>query len=280
MNFVPHQPSDALAPFVQSIFHFSQFKPDHSIERVVPDGYIYLIFELDGFERHTFDNESLEPNATYTRGWLSGMHKHYISISAHQNSEMFVVQFKPGGLWPFLNQHISDFNDKVTPAELVFGESALTLHQQLLSNNLDDNKLFSLAEEFLLSRLNHEDNPPRLLVQNMLTAIQRNSASQLQDIVADAGYSQKQAIQIFKQHVGLNPKSYQRIVRFNEILPLVMEKKSIAWNEICADCYYYDQSHFIREFKAFCGYSPRDFLVEQSTHPEPNFFPLDQQNET
>lgn len=280
MNFVPHQPCDRLAPFVQSIFHFSQFKPDHSIERVVPDGFIYLIFELDGFERHTYDNQTLEPNATYTRAWLSGMHKHYISISAHQNSEMFVIQFKPGGLPPFLGQAVSDFNDKVTPAEQIFDESVLTLHQQLMKNKLDDAKLFLVAEEFLLDRMNHDENPPRLLVQNMISAIQRNSASQLQDIVAEAGYSQKQAIQIFKQQVGLNPKSFQRIVRFNEILPLVMEKKSIAWSEICADCYYYDQSHFIREFKAFCGYSPRDFLVEQSTHPEPNFFPLDQQNDS
>lgn len=276
MHFVMHHPSEKLVPFVQSIIHFKHFMPDHSIERVVPDGHIYIIFELDGFKRNTFNNQTLEPNATYTRVWLSGMHKHYISISAHQDSEMFVIQFKPGGLSPFLDKAISGLNNKVTPAEQLFGESVLILRSQLLANSNDDESMFQLAEDFLFDHLHTIQNAARTLVDKMLLAIQKNSASQLQDIVADSGYSQKQAIQLFKKHVGLNPKSYQRIVRFNEILPLVMEKKSISWNNICANCYYYDQSHFIREFKTFCGYSPRDFLSEQNQHSEPNFFPLDQ----
>ena len=115
-------------------------------------------------------------------------------------------------------------------------------------------------------------------MEQIVQAIQENSASQLQNIVTQSGYSRKQAIHVFKQYVGLNPKTYQRIVRFNEILLLIMEKKSIAWGDICAGCYYYDQSHFIREFKAFCGYSPQEFLVHQGEHPEANFFPLDQQD--
>ena len=71
----------------------SIFMPDHSIERVVPDGHIYLIFELDGLTRHTYHNDDLSPKAEFSKAWLSGMHKHYISISAHQDSEMFVIQF-------------------------------------------------------------------------------------------------------------------------------------------------------------------------------------------
>lgn len=277
MHFATHKPSQKLAPFVQSIFHFKYFVPDHSIERVVPDGHIYLIFELDGFERHTFDNDTLEANASFTGAWLSGLHKHYISISAHQDSEMFVIQFKPGGLQPFLSKSISEFSDRVVPAEQVFGDTVFSLREQLIAHTDTDEQMFNEAEAFLLDHARFETSPARALVDEMLSAIQQNSAVQLQDIVSDAGYSQKQAIQVFKQQVGLNPKSYQRIVRFNEILPMVMEKKSIAWEVICADCYYYDQSHFIREFKAFCGYSPREFLSEQHTHPEPNFFPLDQE---
>ncbi len=278
MHFAPHEPSAALSPYVQSIFHYKHFMPDHSIERVVPDGHIYLIFELDGIERNTFDNENLKPNAKYTRAWLSGLHKHYISISAHEDSEMFVIQFKPGGLHPFLNKSVSDVNDSVIPAQELFGEKVLTLRKDLLKDNEDDKKMFVLAETFLFDIASFEQSAARTLVEQIVQAIQKNSASQLQDIVTQAGYSQKQAIHVFKQHVGLTPKAYQRILRFNEILPLVMEKKSIAWGDICSDCYYYDQSHFIREFKAFCGYSPQDFLVHQGKHPEPNFFPLDQQD--
>ncbi len=275
MDFVPHAPDEKLAPYIQSIFHFSHFCPDHSIERVVPDGFIYLIFELDGFERHTFDNQTLKPNGTFTRVWLSGMHKHYLSISAHQNSEMFVVQFKPGGFHPFISSSVAEMNNRVVPAQHLFGNDVLDLHQALHKHKSDNSKMFELAEAFLTQKADFSIKPARELVDNMLLAIIQNSAALLQDVVEKSGYSHKQAIQVFKEHVGLNPKSFQRIVRFNEILPLIMKKQSIAWSDICANCYYYDQSHFIREFKAFCGYSPKEFLLHQGDHPEPNFFPLD-----
>ena len=190
MHHAVHEPSAALSPYVDSIFHFKHFMPDHSIERVVPDGYIYLIFELDGIERNTFDNESLKPNAKYTRVWLSGLHKNYISISAHENSEMFVIQFKPGGLQPFLDRPVSDVNDIVIPAQDLFGEKVLTLREDLLKANEDDKKMFALAEAFLFDIASFEQSAARTLVELIIQAIQKNSASQLQDIVTQAGYSQ------------------------------------------------------------------------------------------
>ncbi len=102
MHFVAHTPEAPLDRYIQSMFHYSDFMPEHSIERVVPDGGIYLIFELDGYTRHLFDVKTHEPTHTFTRAWVSGMQKNYMAISAHENSEMFVVQFHPGGASPFL----------------------------------------------------------------------------------------------------------------------------------------------------------------------------------
>ncbi len=275
MNYCPHQPSEELEPYVQSIFHFKQYMPEHSIEKVIPDGHIYLIFEFDGFVRKVFNNDNLRPISSHSLVWLSGMHKHYISISAHENSEMFVIQFKPGGLSPFIDKPVSDLTDCVLPAQQIFGEKILKLRNELLKTKENNQLMFQLAETFLLSSASFNLNRARILVEHMLEAINNNSATQLQNIVKQAGYSQKQAIHIFKSHVGINPKTYQRIVRFNEVLPMVMSKQSIAWTDICANCYYFDQSHFIREFKSFCGYNPSDFLQHQGKHTESNFFPLD-----
>jgi len=275
MHFVTHEISAELSPYVNSIFHFKHFMPDHSIERVVPDGFIYLIFELDGKNRNTFDNDSLRPIAEHRTAWLSGLHKHYISISSHKDSEMFVIQFKPAGLQPFLVNPISELNNKITPAEDLFGASVVELREALVLQTDDDQNMFALAEQFLINISKIKQDQPRKLVEKMLNAIQTNSAAQLQDVVSKFNYSNKQAIHIFKNYVGLNPKSYQRIVRFNEILPLIMAKKSIAWDDVCADCFYYDQSHFIKEFKAFCGYSPREFLIQHGNYNTTNFFPLD-----
>lgn len=274
MHFVPHIPEAPLDRYIQSMFHYSGFMPDHSIERVVPDGGIYLIFELDGYTRHLFDVKNHKPTHDFTKAWVSGMQKNFIAISAHENSEMFVVQFHPGGASPFMRSPASSLNNKVVPAEAVFGDSVFVLHEALRAAN-SDAAMFDRATEFLMEHAQFDDSPSRALVEEMVDAIRVNAGALLKDIVETSGYSQKQAIHHFKNQVGLNPKAFQRIVRFGEILAAIKEKETVSWSKIAADCAYYDQSHFIREFKAFCGYSPKEFLVEQEDHPEVNFFPLD-----
>lgn len=273
-HFVVHTPEVPLGKYIHSMIHYAGFKPGHSIERVVPDGGIYLIFELDGYTRHLFDVKTHKPTHDFTKAWVSGMQKKYIAISTHENSKMFVVQFHPGGASPFLRIPVSDLNNKVLPAETLFGDSIFALHETLrVAKN--DAAMFERTTEFLMEHAQFDDTPARMLVDEMIDAIQVNAGAQLKDIVETSGYSQKQAIHHFKNQVGLNPKAFQRIVRFGEILAAIKEKETVSWSRIAADCAYYDQSHFIREFKAFCGYSPKEFLTEQEDHPEVNFFPLE-----
>ena len=67
MIFETHEPKPPFDGLVESIFHFRNFEPDHSIERVVPTGHVFVIFELDGMERQTFDNETLKPIASFRK---------------------------------------------------------------------------------------------------------------------------------------------------------------------------------------------------------------------
>ncbi len=74
--------------------------PDHRVERVVPTGHHHLIFELDGMERHVYDNDTLEPIRSYRQVWFAGIHREHITISPQEMSEMFVVRFRAA---PFEN---------------------------------------------------------------------------------------------------------------------------------------------------------------------------------
>ena len=132
MNFTTHTLKPPLEVHIESMFHFDGFMPDHSIERMVPTGHVYIIFELDGITRNTFDNETLKPNNTYSKVWVSGMHKHYISISVHPDSEMLGIQFKPCGAYPFLHSPIHNMNDTVFSAEEIFGSDILKLREAIL----------------------------------------------------------------------------------------------------------------------------------------------------
>lgn len=275
MEFTAHQPSSVLRPYIESIFHYRHFVPDHSIERVVPTGHIFILFELDGMVRNTFDNQTLQPNAEYSRVWVSGMHRGHISISAHENSEMFVIQFKPYGSHPFTHLHTAELNERVVAIEEVLGDSLLDLREAMLSTETPEAK-FQLAEDWLLQRFDASRQPPPELIEFVET-LHQEPVAKLHELIADHDSSQKHLIELFKKFLGLTPKWYQRIVRFNELLAKIQQQQEVSWAEIAYECGYADQPHFIREFKHFSGMNPAEFIKQEFNQGEPNFFPLDRE---
>lgn len=275
MQFNNHISNSSLDRFIESIFHYEDFMPEHSRERVVPTGHLFLIFELDDIPRNTFDNETLEPVGTFTKAWISGQQTGCISISAHEHSEMFVVQFKPAGAHPFLHVPISELNDKILPAEKILGEEILTLREHLLSKETPEEK-FERADGWLKNRFDGSMVPPEAL-STALDRMQKEPVSGLSKIVEEYPNTQKHLIEQFKRYVGLTPKKYQRVLRFNEILQKIRDKEQITWAEIAYRCGYSDQSHFIKEFNHFSGFNPHEFIDRKFNRGDPNFFPLDRE---
>lgn len=275
MIFEMPTPSAPIDKYIECFIYFKGYNPQHSIERVVPDGSIYLIFELDDLPRCTYDNETLEPNMHFTKCWLSGFQKNYISISALPNSEMFVIKFKPGGAIPYLHRAIDEVSNSVVPAEDIFGNSIFNLRDQLILAKTSGEKYLA-AEQFLSDKFD-SDYVSDASVYEVISSIQCDPEfmeTNMMRLIEASGFSKKHFIDLFRKTVGVTPKYFQRILRFNCILPKVQKQEVISWPQISADCGFYDQAHFIKEFKAFSGYNPKTFLTEQKGHGELNFFPI------
>ena len=275
MIFETHTPQESIAPYIQSIFHYKHLMPDHSIERVVPTGHVFLLFELDGITRNTFDNESLKPNANFSKAWISGIHRQYISISEHENSEMLVIQFQPGGSYPFFHVAADMFTELVVPAGELVDDSLLQLRDRMVTTGSSEEK-FSLAEDWLLQRFDSTRAPPLELLE-FIQNLQQQPAACLNQLIEAYPTSQKNLIDQFKKYVGLTPKYYQRILRFNDVLQKINNKEEIFWTEIAYECGYSDQSHFIKEFRHFSGFNPNEFIKKEFGKEETNFFPLDRE---
>ena len=273
MIFETHKLENTLVNYIETIFYHRGFDPEHSIERVVPTGHVFIIFELDGIERNTFDNVSLKPNGKYTKVWISGMHKDYLSISAHKNSEMLVIQFKTIGAYPFLRFNVNELNNKVVPAQEVFGNDILEVREEMLKSNSVAEK-FNIVDKWLLEILD-EKNLPAADIISILEQIQTKPISESKNIIVSYPHSQKHLINQFKKFFGLTPKVFHRIFRFNEILQQIRNKQQIKWTDIAYEYGYSDQSHFIKEFKEFSGFNPREFINYGYQEDQPNFFPLD-----
>lgn len=261
MEFKIHVPKAPLSNYIGSFTYFKGYDPAHTIEKLLPDGKVNIIIELDEYDRYTFDRDTLEKQKKCIRAWVSGMHQRFIAFSSLRKSSLFVIQFNAGGSFPFLQTPLHALTNLVVDAELILGNSILELREKLMDAKSIPEK-FKMAEQWLVQRARYSPLPESV-VQYAVKSIQANpSQIILKEIVEKTGYSHKQFIHIFKKQLGLTPKFYQRIIRFNKALEEINAHNAIDWSRISYDCGYYDQAHFIHEFKKFSGFNPSEYLKE------------------
>jgi AraC-like DNA-binding protein len=147
----------------------------------------------------------------------------------------------------------------VLPLADLLGDGVLALRQRLLET-ADITARLQRTEDWLLARL----APRRGVHPAVQWALQRISASRGQVSVAtlarDSGYTRKHLAGLFARQTGLSPKVLARVHRFRAALALLGDSRSVPWAELAACCGYYDQSHLVRDFRAFSGCSPAEFV--------------------
>lgn len=256
-----HIPSFPLGNYVELITYYKGYQPPHTIERLLPDGGIDLIIDLTEVAKHIYDNDSLKEMQSCKRAWLSGMRTEFISIQARAaESEMLVIRFRPGMAWSFLHMPVLEIKDKVVDAELVFGNELLSFREQLLEQ-ADSAQKFAVAETYLMQRIkNHVEVHPA--IRYCISQISNNpSQTSIRKITHKTGYSSKHLISLFGKYAGINPKQYVSVLKFQQAVQLLENNPGqINWTGLALDCGYYDQAHFINEFKRFSGFNPSAYM--------------------
>ena len=94
----------------------------------------------------------------------------------------------------------------------------------------------------------------------------------IRDLAATIGITQKHLITLFDKFVGLKPKLFERICKFQSVLKTIEVGRTVQWTDVALACGYYDQAHFIKEFQAFSGLNPARYLVDKCEYP--NYVPI------
>lgn len=268
--FHVHFPSGNLYPYIDSIV-YSEYDPEHSVERLIPDGTVNLIMELGDEPQHTFNNQDLSVKETFKGGWISGIQQEYITISAKNTKGMVVVRFKPAGSYSVLHLPVDEIRNHVIDAELILGREISRLREKIQQQVSVNQKILTI-ERWLRDRINDQTVPEAVIHYAVSQAQMNPSMITIKQIIDRCGYSHRHLIQLFKKHVGIAPKPYHRILRFNKVLEKINANVPLDWANLSAQCGYYDQAHFIKEFKQFSGFSPGSFLQERGEFI--NYVPL------
>ena len=153
---------------------------------------------------------------------------------------------------------MSEISDCVVDADLVWGSDFGRLREAMLATK-DIGRRFEMVEEFLLmkfqSRLNL--NPCVAYAVDEMTA--RPDEISIGRMNQKIGYSQKHFTDMFRKQVGVTPKSYLRVMRFQKALKSIDAIDMIDWGQLSQDCGFYDQAHFINDFKHFSGFTPEQY---------------------
>ncbi|MDH3493382.1 MAG: AraC family transcriptional regulator [Acidobacteriota bacterium] len=257
MNFEHHIPNGALSRYVESFIYFEDHVTTHLIDRFLPDGNVEVVFELFGKPQYIYDNETLSKIQKCESVWASGVRTRPITIPSGSGSRMFVMIFKKGMAHPFFPFPMDEIRDRVVEADLIW-PGAIGVLREKIADARNGIERFSLAEDFLLKLLGPRFEPRPFVEYGVSRIIGDPTLTRLTELAGEVGYSKKHFINVFKKDVGVSPKSYLRIMRFQKAVTEI-EDRDLDWASIALDCGYYDQAHFINDFKSFSGFTPVDY---------------------
>lgn len=254
MHTTVYLPHPALQPYIQVYMHSSVGGQRQRMELdLFPVGHGVLTFILD--EEHFLHNTQL--NKYYNvRFNFTGQLDHYHHLST-SSASMLYVMFKPYGAFQLLGipQHLL-INECTLISDMLSGEIN-ALCRRMEDHVANPVYVLKLLEDWLIQQLQKNE---KLQTGRIALACQKiminNGNLPIKDLCSLANMSKSSLEHHFKQQVGLSPKMFSRVIRFNQVNRFLKETAITDWQDLVYRYGYFDQSHFIHEFKHFFGYTP------------------------
>jgi len=274
MIFETHIPSIPLRQYVNNFFYYEGFNIEHNVDRFLPDGNTEIVIDLSGEPQYIYDNDTLKEIQACHNVWVSGIRTQPISIPSGKKSRMLVIAFKKGMAYPFYPLPLNEITDYVVDADLIFGDEIINLRETILAAQTRQ-KMFLATEQFLFhmgrNRLG-SDIKAQCVEFSISSILATPSPRCLSDLYSNIGYSHKHFIHLFKKQVGITPKSFQRIMRFQKTIRDIESQNIINWSKLAFESGYFDQAHFINDFKTLSGFSPGEYI--QKKNDQLNYIPV------
>jgi AraC-like DNA-binding protein len=265
LNYSTFSPSPLLAPYVKAYWFLEGVLPVEALqpERIFPDGCMELIIHYgDAFKKLT-GNDIEQQTAAFVYGQLQA----YIELIPGAVTGVMGVQFFPNGLAHFTDLPVYELKQQAVELLHIFKHESAHLTDAIATAKTAVERA-GIMERFLLTNLVHKKGNA-VQVQAMIQDIYNaKGCIPVRYLMQQYHMSERQIERLFATQVGLSPKNFSSIIRFQQVFKLAPYADSLT--SLALDAGYFDQAHFAREFKAYTGYSPRQFFKGQ--YPLTTFF--------
>lgn len=260
MHYQTFQPQSDLASLVKCYWSLevpAETNPQR--QRIVPDGCMEMIFILgDDIKRHISKNETI----IQPRALVVGQITEPFIIEPTGYVRCFAARFYPYGFGNFITTALKELENKETPIAQLFGEvPAKKLEQEIISAENDAQRI-EIVEKFLLGKLNEKSTIDNVVKTTIDALLLTKGSAPIRTILKEDFSKRRQLERKFLKQVGLSPKQLGKVIRLQAALKIMLEQKTENLTQIAYESEYYDQPHFIKDFKEFTGINPKEFLSD------------------
>lgn len=237
----------------------------HTRERLMPNGEASIVFNLRDDGIRVYDADDPSRFASCGLVGLSGARTSCCAIDTVTEDRVLGVQFRPGGAFPFFRVPAGEVANRSVALEDLWRGAPGEIREQLLAAPSVD-AMFAILECGLLAHLVRplELHPAIEFARDHICRAPHIAT--VSGVMEHIGLSQRRLIELFRDQVGLTPKAFCRVRRFQRVLEAVHRKKSVEWVQVALDGGYYDQAHFIHDFQGFSGLTPAAYLARATEH--------------
>jgi len=269
MHAMPHlhvAPAPPLSRFVELLWYYEEPPKPHAKERLMPDGCVSLIINVAEDQTRLYDAEDTGKMKTLGGCSAAGPNTKCFAIDTDEQTCVIGASFRAGGAVPFLKLPSDELHNQHLNLGDLWGRLAIDLRERTLAAKTPREKLHMVELALLERAAGMFDGQPvvEYAVANFLA---QPATARIAHVADKTGFSTRRFIELFKQHVGMTPKLFCRVRRFQNVLCQITSGKPVNWTGVALDGGYFDQAHFIHDFRAFSGINPSRYLANYKDFP-------------
>jgi AraC-like DNA-binding protein len=274
-----HRPGSPLSEFVENFWLYEGYASPFRHERIPPDGTFKIVFNLQEDALRIYDPWDPVRHERFSGAVISRPSGRPFATDSAEEASILGVNFKLGGAFAFVGFPAAEQGDLHVDLADVWGSRVRELQQRLADARHPADR-FALLEAALTVRLDRGERHHAAVRTALDHLGLLHVCSRTREVARAIGLSERRLTQLFQSEVGIGPKLFSRVRRFQHAVAQHRRDAARDWARVAAECGYFDQSHMIRDFVAFCGFTPAELagrhaeLLRRGVRPKPNHIPL------
>lgn len=265
MLYLTYIPRPPLSEFVALFWFYEGYTQPHAKERIMPDGSMQVVINLREDQSRLYDPLNPEKVEYLSGSLFCGPRSRFEVIDTAEQASVIGIHFRPGGASRFLTMPPSELQDTTVSIDSLWGMNGRDIRNRLLETPTPEAKMRVFEQCLLEQAVKPFERHPAVrgalrFIGGRMTEV---SIAGLADLI---GISRRRFLQVFSEDIGMSPKLFCRVNRFQRVLRSVHGKEDVDWVDVALENGYFDQAHFNHDFRAFSGMSPGTYLKHRTPH--------------